>query len=408
VIASGLVAAVEEVQVQPLVEGQPIDELLVDVGDVVERGQVLARLSTATLELQRSQLAANRASALAAIAQAQASLQQATANAEESERQAARDAELAAAGTVPRAQADQSRAAAVANRAAVGVAEQGVASAQAQLELVDAQIENAELQLSRTEVKAPVGGLVVARNAQVGAIASSAGGPLFTLVRDNAMELRADVSEQDLLRLRPGQRAKLVAAEGSRPIAGTVRLVEPTIDPQTRLGTARIAIDVPGQVVKGMFLTAEVIVSEEEMLAVPVTAVGSGPNGSTVMRIAEGVAERVSVTTGIRDRGLIGVTEGLAPGDLVVTKAGAFVRPGDRINPVPERPRRSPRWPKPPLPLPRRPPARRPPENRWLPRSSLRRPKLRRRSQRKPPKLRPSPTGRSRPRRTAPSPWRRR
>lgn len=336
VIASGLVDAVEQVQVQPLVEGQPIDELLVDVGDMVEAGQVLARLSTSTLELQLSQLAANRASVEAQIAQAEASLVQATANAEEAERQAARNAELAAAGTVPQAQADESRAAAEASRAAVGVAEQGVASARAQLALVDAQIENAELQLSRTEVEAPVGGLVVARNAQLGAIASAAGQAMFTIVRDNAMELRADVAEQDLLKLEPGQRAILVSMQGAEPISGTVRLVEPSIDPQTRLGTARIEIEDPSQVVKGMFLTAEVIVEEAEVLAVPVSAVGSGPEGATVMAVRDGVVERVTVTTGIRDGGFIGVTSGLAAGDLVVTKAGAFVRDGDRINPVPE------------------------------------------------------------------------
>lgn len=336
VIASGLVDAVEEVTVQPLVEGQPIDELLVDVGDTVEQGQVLARLSTSTLELQLSQLAANRAATEAQIAQAEASLLQANANAGEAERVAARDAELSAAGTVPRAQADQSQAAAVAARAQAGVAEQGVAAAQAQLELVEAQIANAELQLSRTEVTAPVGGLVVARNAQVGAIASAAGAPMFTIVRDNAMEMRAEVAEQDLLRLAPGQVARLTSMEGAAPIAGTVRLVEPAIDPQTRLGTARIQIDDPRQVVKGMFLTAEIVVQEAETLAVPVSAVGSGPEGSTVMRVRDGVVERINVTTGIRDGGLIGIAEGLGAGDLVVTKAGAFVRDGDRVNPVPE------------------------------------------------------------------------
>ena len=336
VIASGLVDAVEEVAVQPLVEGQPIDELLADVGDIVEEGQALARLSTSTLELQLSQLAANRATALAQIAQAEASLLQATTNAEEAERVAARDQELAEAGTVPRAQADQTKAAAVASRASVGVAEQGVASARAQLELVEAQIENAQLQLSRTEVRAPVGGLVVARNAQVGAIASAAGGPMFTIVRDSAMELRADVAEQDLLRLEPGQRAILSVAEGAEPLSGTVRLVEPSIDPQTRLGTARVEIDDPAQVVKGMFLTAEVVVSEESMLTVPVTAVGSGPEGNTVMRVVDGIVQRVPVAVGIRDGGLIGIGEGLSEGDLVVAKAAAFVREGDRINPVRE------------------------------------------------------------------------
>lgn len=336
VIASGLVDAVEEVAVQPLVEGQPIDELLADVGDTVERGQILARLSTSTLELQLAQLAASRAAAQAQIAQAQASVLQAATNAEEAERQAARDQELALAGTVPRAQADQSRAAAESARAAVHVAEQGVASARAQLELAEAQIENAELQLSRTEVEAPVAGLVVARNAQVGAIASAAGGPMFTIVRDNAMELRAEVAELDLLRLAPGQRAILSAAEGGEALSGTVRLVEPSIDPQTRLGTARVEIDDPTRVVRGMFLTAEVVVSEEETLAVPVTALASGAEGATAMRVAEGVVERVPVVPGIRDGAFVGIREGLAEGDLVVTKAAAFVRDGDRINPVPE------------------------------------------------------------------------
>jgi HlyD family secretion protein len=79
-----------------------------------------------------------------------------------------------------------------------------------------------------------------------------------------------------------------------------------------------------------------VTVEEAEVLAVPVTAVGSGPEGATVMRVRDGVVERVPVTLGIRDGGLIAVTEGLGEGDLVVTKAGAFVRDGDRINPVHE------------------------------------------------------------------------
>jgi HlyD family secretion protein len=159
---------------------------------------------------------------------------------------------------------------------------------------------------------------------------------MFTIVRDNAMELRAEVSERDLLRLAPGQPARLSAGEGTEPLAGEVRLVEPAIDRQTRLGVARIQIAESGRVVKGMFLTAEVTVEEAEVLAVPVTAVGSGPEGATVMRVRDGVVERVPVTLGIRDGGLIAVTEGLGEGDLVVTKAGAFVRDGDRINPVHE------------------------------------------------------------------------
>ncbi|NAZ36839.1 efflux RND transporter periplasmic adaptor subunit [Rubellimicrobium sp. CFH 75288] len=336
VIASGLVAPVEEVQVSPLVEGQPIDALLADVGDRVEEGDVLARLSTATLELQLSQLAANRASVRAQIAQAEASLVQAVANAEEAERVAERTARLAQEGTVPRAQADQAQAAAIAARAAVGVAEQGVEAARAQMELVEAQIANAELQLARTEVRAPVSGLVVGRNAQVGAVASAAAGPLFTLVRDGELELRAELAEGDLLRVSPGQRATMTAVGSTAPIEGVVRLVEPTINPQTRMGVARIALDDDARVVQGMFLTAEILLREERQLAVPVTAIGTGAEGTSVMRIRDGVAEQVAVRTGIRDGSLIGVVEGLSPGDLVVTKAGAFVRAGDRVNSIPD------------------------------------------------------------------------
>jgi HlyD family secretion protein len=76
-------------------------------------------------------------------------------------------------------------------------------------------------------------------------------------------------------------------------------------------------------------------VTEREAVSVPLTAVGSAASGATVMRVNGELVERVAVTTGIRDGGWIEVTEGLAPGDVVVAKAGAFVRDGDRINPVP-------------------------------------------------------------------------
>ena len=84
-----------------------------------------------------------------------------------------------------------------------------------------------------------------------------------------------------------------------------------------------------------MFVEAEIIVAEREALAVPRDGnrlLGRGR--SRVMRVRDGLVERVVVKTGIRDGGLVEVIDGLAAGDLVVTKAGAFVRAGDRINPV--------------------------------------------------------------------------
>jgi HlyD family secretion protein len=336
IIASGLVAAVEEVQVAPLVEGQPLDQLLADVGDMVTEGQVLAVLSNTTLELQRTEAAASLAAAKSTIAQAEAQLVEAQTARDEAQRVADRTAKLREQGTAPQAQADTATANALSANARVMVATQGLESARAQLALAEARLENVELNLSRTEVKAPVAGRIVARNAKIGAIATAAGQPMFIITRDAALELRADVAEVDLLRLAPGQKARLRAVGMVGAFEGTVRLVEPSIDPVTRLGRARITVDSDNASLRtGMFVEAEILAAQTEGLAIPVTALGSSPEGATVLRVTDGVVERVAVKTGIRDGGLVEITEGLAQGDTVVTKAGAFVRAGDRINPVP-------------------------------------------------------------------------
>jgi HlyD family secretion protein len=83
-----------------------------------------------------------------------------------------------------------------------------------------------------------------------------------------------------------------------------------------------------------MYVEAEVLIAQRDTLVVPVTAIGSAAGKSTVMRINGNVAEQVDVTLGIRDAGWVEILSGLSAGDIVVTKAGAFVRHGDRINPI--------------------------------------------------------------------------
>lgn len=335
VMASGLVGAVEKVNVSPLIEGQPIETLLADVGDVVQAGQVLARLSDSSLTLQKSQFMASRSAALASVAQAEAQVLEAVTAADEAGRVSARLELLRAQGTVSQAQADQAQANATAARARATAARQMIEAARAQVSLVEAQLANVDLQLSRTEVKAPVGGKIMQRNAVVGAIASGAAGPMFALIRDNALEVAADVAERDLMRLAAGQTVILRGVGTAGDLTGTVRLVEPSIDTATRLGRVRITIADGDKVVSGMFIEAEILVSEIETVAVPVTAVGSSDGEATVMKVSDGTVARLQVRTGIRDGAWVEITEGLAAGDTVVTKAGAFVRHGDRINPVP-------------------------------------------------------------------------
>ena len=335
VIASGLVAPVEAVQVAPLIEGQPIETLEADVGDRVAAGQVLARLSKTTLDLQRSQFAASIAAARATIAQAEAQLLEARTAADEAQRVSDRTQALQKQGTASRAAADQANANAISATARVTVATQSLEAARAQLALAEAQLANVELQLSRTEVRAPVAGEITARNAVLGGVASAAGLPMFQLIRDGALELRAEIAEIDLIRLSPGLAATMRGVGTTVPLSGTVRLVEPTIDTQTRLGRARVRIDDATLVRSGMFLEAEILVAQHAALAVPVTAVGASAAGATVMKVVDGTVVRVPVRTGIRDGGWIEIIEGLAEGDTVVARAGSFVRDGDRINPVP-------------------------------------------------------------------------
>ena len=334
VLASGLVGAVEQVQVQPLIEGQPIESLEVDVGDLVTEGQVLARLSLTTLELQRSQFVASLASAEAQIAQAEAQMLETQSSADEATRVSDRTATLKEQGAATQAAADQALAAAVSAQARVTVAVQTLEAARAQVSLVNAQLANVDLQLQRTSVVAPVAGEVIARNAQVGSIASAAGLPMFVIIRDNALELRAEMAERDLLRVLPGQTVTMTTVGSTVPLTGTIRLVEPTIYATTRLGTARIGIATPELVRSGMFADAEILVTARDTLAVPVSAIGTGPDGATVMKVAEGMVSLVSVETGIRDGAYIEIVAGLSAGDQIVTKAGAFVRDGDMINPV--------------------------------------------------------------------------
>lgn len=306
VLASGLISPVEQVSVVPLIEGQPIETLAADVGDTVKAGQVLATLSTATLTLSQSQLAASLASAQS--------------NAAEAKRTAQRTAALLAQGSTSNAANDQ--------------AQSALTAAEAQVTSVQAQLDNVALQISRTQVIAPVAGIITARNAQIGSIASAQGNPMFVIIRDGALELRADVSETDLPRVTVGQKATISLAADLPKQTGTLRLVEPTVDVATRLGRARIAIDHPDQVRSGMYAEADILVASHDALAVPVTAVGSEGAETTVMLVKDGVVHRTVVTTGIRDGGWVEVLSGVAEGDQIVAKAGAFVTDGDKINPV--------------------------------------------------------------------------
>lgn len=334
ILVTGTVQAVEEVYVQPQVDGLRIEDLKADVGDMVKAGDVLATLATDALVLQKSQLLANRAKAEAVGAQLEAQLLEAQANEAEAIRQAERAERLVKSQAVAVAQAEQLRATATASTARVNSARQAILANKADIKVIDAQIDDIDLKLARTEIKTTVAGVVSARTAKIGAIATGAGNPLFTVIRDNAIELKADVAEGDLLKLKAGQVVHITVAGTSTRIEGKVRSVDPVIDAATRLGTVKISIDDPDIARVGMYAAAEVIVSERKVLSLPLTAVTAEDGGMVVRRVVDGVVTMTKVRTGVQDGDFVEIAEGLKAKDIVVEKAGAYVRNGDKVAPV--------------------------------------------------------------------------
>lgn len=338
VIATGTIKPVEEVYVQPLVEGLSIKTLNADVGDEVKADSVLAALNDDALLLERSQLEANRAKTEAALAQYKAQVIEAQANLDDATRQRDRTKRLSQSGTSTVSQLEQAEALVEVRQAQLNAAKQAVAVGESDINVVDAQIEDVDLKLARTGVKTPVAGVISLRNAKVGAIASGTGNPLFTIIKDGAIELVADLSETDIQKIEVGQKAVVTIAGGRTKIEGKVRLVSPTVDSTTRLGSVHIVVDDESGARAGMYASADIIVTETSALALPLSAVTTDRNGSTARKVEDNVVKQVKIETGIQDGGFVEVVSGLEAGDMVVAKAGAFVRDGDKIAPVPAEP----------------------------------------------------------------------
>ncbi|MCQ1571311.1 efflux RND transporter periplasmic adaptor subunit [Neorhizobium galegae] len=338
VIATGTVRPVEEVYVQPLVEALSIKTLNADVGDEVKAESVLATLNEDALILEKSQLQANKAKAEAGLAQYKAQVIEAQANVSDTTRQRDRLQKLSQSGTGTVSQLEQASAALEVAQARLNAAKQAVNVGESDIKVVDSQIDDIDLKLARTGVKAPVGGVISVRNAKVGAIASGTGNPLFTIIKDGAIELVADLSETDIQKIKAGQKAIVTVAGGKVKIEGKVRLVSPTVDPVTRLGAVHIVIDDESGARAGMYGSAEIVIAETNALALPLSAVTTGRNGSTARKVEDNVVKQVKIETGIQDGGFVQVVSGLTAGDIVVAKAGAFVRDGDKIAPVPDEP----------------------------------------------------------------------
>lgn len=336
-VVSGTLVAREEVLVTPEIEGLAITEILVEEGARVEKGQVLARLSRTTLDTLVAQNAAQVARAEAGIAQAKASIAEADAARAQAELAFSRATELRKTGTSSVALLDNARAQVEAARARADAARQGLAAAEADRKALLAQGDELKLRLARTEIKAPTAGVVSRRDAKLGAIAAMAAGPLFRMIENGDIELEADVPETVLAKLKAGQKVAVTPAGFDRAVDGTVRLVSPEVNRQTRLGRARVAL-APSEAVKlGAFARGEIELSRRAGVTLPLSSVVFEGRSARVQIVADGKVSEKQVTTGLVADGRVEIASGIVEGEQAVLRAGGFVRDGDAVTPVAQR-----------------------------------------------------------------------
>jgi len=333
VLASGSLVAREEILVGPEVEGLRVTEVLADEGQRVQQGDVLARLVADTLDAQVAQNDAALARTAAAIAQARSAIVQAEARLAEGRNAYERAKPLRQAGHMTEAVFDQREQAARTAEAQLTAAQDGLRVAEAERAQVEAQRRELTWRRERVEVKAPSDGIVSRRMARVGAYAAGAAEPMFRIVAKGEVELDAEVVETRLGAIGIGQKARVDVA-GLGEVRGTVRLVSPEVDKSTRLGRVRIFLgDNPGLRV-GAFGRASIETATSSGLAVPASAVLYGPNGPTVQVVRGNRVETRAIRTGLTANALVEVRKGLVDGDLVVARAGTFLRDGDTVRPV--------------------------------------------------------------------------
>ena len=302
VTVMGTVVAWEEMPVGAEVGGLAITEVLVDEGDEVKRGQVLARLNDSVLRAQLAQEDASIVAAKATLTEAQANLKRAE--------------ELLPRGHISGQTADARRASA------------GTAAAQLTL----AQASRAEIlaKLNQARITSPDDGYISARSAVIGQIVSS-GTELFRVVRDSRLELDAEIPETTLATLAPGLTVQ-VSAEGLAPTAATIRAVAPSVDTKSRLGLAHIALPPKAGFRPGMFAQASIALENSQALMVPGSAVVYRDSVAGVFVLGNDMKVKFQpVATGERVGDYVEISNGLTAGTEIALKGAGFLEDGDQV-----------------------------------------------------------------------------
>lgn len=299
-LVSGQVRPVQDISVFAQSNGVRIAEVLVDIGDVVEEGQPLARLDAGLAEAQ--------------ILAAQAQLQEARIEQARAAEEFARVAPIADSGALSKEEIDTRRSAA--------------AAADARLAAQRAAYEQVKARLQGGFVRAPAAGLVIERTARVGEIAEQKS--LFRIVGGNRLEVAAAVSERDILMLKTGQKARFVTGDG-QVIEAVLRRPPVAINPNTGTGEALFDLPADTTVRSGMYLRGEVIVQTENHIAAPQSAISYANDEPSIFIVEDGVAKLRPVKLGATQGDFVAILSGVKAGETIASSGGAFLLDGDKV-----------------------------------------------------------------------------
>jgi RND family efflux transporter MFP subunit len=311
--ANGNVAAWQEASIGAEASGLRVQELLAQVGDSVQRGQLLATFAPEPV--------------LADVAQARATLSEATANA------------LEAAANADRARAVQGTGAISAQQINVYLTQE--LTAKARVESAKAQLDTQLLRLKYTQVLAPDNGVISSRSATVGAVVGS-GTEMFRLIRQGRLEWRAELTSSELGQVAVGT-GVVVTAPGGAQLTGRVRMVAPTVDAQTRNGLVYVDLTNPpagakavaGAFKPGMFARGEFELGSSQALTLIQSAVLVRDGFSYVMRVgADNKVSQRKVQTGRTLGDQVEILAGLKPDDRLVASGAGFLSEGDLVRVV--------------------------------------------------------------------------
>lgn len=302
---NGNVVPWQEVVIGAEIGGLRLTEVLVNVGDRVKRNQLLARIASDSVE-------ADLTEAKAALAEAEATQAEAVASAD-------RARQLETSGVLSSQQIVQAL-----------TAEQ---TAKARVAAALARVQATELRLSKTRVIAPDYGTIAARTATVGSLAQP-GQELFRLIRHNRLEWRAEITAEELSRIQAGQGVTVELAN-EVTTEGRVRIVAPTVDPQTRIGLVYVDLPIDSPARAGTFARGKFDLGTATATTLPQSAVLLRDGFSYVFKLDDnGQVMQTKVTVGRRVEDRIEITGGLETNTRVVAAGVGFLADGDTVRVV--------------------------------------------------------------------------